>query len=144
MPPLNQIIDILLPYLIGAVLGVVGAFGTGYVKEFFDERARIAKHKRDVARLVLKICNEASTGNFKRPPRDIESINSVLTDVEGVDKEIELIMNNFVNLWGRIVEQSQKSNMDKDETRHLVKMLNDVEKDRKKLTSWSNQLRAGN
>src|SRR4051794_33290680 len=91
--------------IVGAILGIFGTLGTGYGKEYFDERARQRKHKINVANEVHKLLHEASTGNFKRSPRDIEHINKVLTDLEGIDKEMGKNMNEFVNDWMLMVEQ---------------------------------------
>jgi hypothetical protein len=135
----------LSPYLIGATLGVLGTFVTGFVKEFFDERRRISKHKLEVARQVLRICNEASTCNFKSPPRDIEHINSVLTDIEGIDSAQEKILTSFVSRWQIININAQTGNngLNKLKTEDFVTMINDNEESRKELVSWANTIRVG-
>lgn len=140
---IRQFLSSAQPYIIGAIGGIISLFASGFLKEFFDERKRKAKHKRDVARQVLKICNEASTGNFKCAPRDIEHINSVLTDVEGVDKKMVLTMTSLISLWGRIIEHSEKSNQSNASEGHYVEMLRDVEEKRKVIITWANKIRAG-
>lgn len=120
--------------------GIIFVFVTGFSREFFDERARRAKHKLNVARHVLKVCTEASTGNFKTPPRDIEHIHSVLNDLDGVNKELGEDLNNLVNLWGRIVELSS----DDKNSKFVIEMLRKVEEKRKKLVDWANRTRSGN
>lgn len=143
MTSIEQIFSKILPYIIGAIGGIVSLLASGFLKEYFDERTRIAKHKRNVTRQVLKICNEASTGNFRRSPRDIEHINSILTDLEGIDKKMEIIMNGFVNLWERIIEHSKKTGQEETGRKYYAEMLNDIEEKRKKLTFWANKIRVG-
>lgn len=144
MPQLNNIIDKLTPYIIGAILGIVGTFVTGFAKEFFDERARRFKHKLNVARHVLEICNEASTGNFRKTSRNTEHVNSVLTNLDGVDEKMGVVMNSFVSLWGRLVDYSEDTRQGESGIRHYAEMLNDVEQKRKTLVTWANKIRAGN
>ena len=83
MSSLGLFVSTLQPYVIGRIFGVIGTFATGFSKEFFEERARVAKHRREVARHVLRICNEASTGNFKQAPREIGDVHAALTDLAG-------------------------------------------------------------
>lgn len=143
MPQLNDFFSKLTPYIIGAILGIAGTFVTGFAKEFFDERARRFKHKLEVARHVLRVCNEASTGNFRKTPRDMEHVNSVLTNLDGIDAEMGVVMNSFVSLWGRLVEQSGMAEQDEVGRRHYVEMLSEVEQKRKILVAWANRIRVG-
>jgi hypothetical protein len=147
MNGISEFITTILGQLPGFIFGVAAtllvAVGTGFIKEFFDERARKKKHKLEVARHVLRICNEASTGNFRHAPREMEDINSTLTDLEGVDKEMETIMNSFVNLWGRLVEASGKAGQGEAGQRHFIEMSNDIEEKRKALITWANRIRVG-
>lgn len=143
MPPVTQILSTLLPYAIGAVGGIVGAFASGFLKEFFDERARRSRHKRDVARQVLIICNEASTENFRRAARNIEYVNSVMTDLDGVNEKMGAHMNSFINLWGRILDASQKKNQQEVEQKYFIEMLSEIEDKRKLLIAWANKIRVG-
>lgn len=141
--PVVHTSDTWLPYVVGAIGGVIGLFTSGFLKEFFDERARVAKHKRNVARHVLGICIEASTNNFLRAPRDMEDIYGVLTDLEGIDKDMEIVMNNFVNLWGRMIDVRNKENPTKEDNKHFAEMLKEIEEKRKILTAWANKVRVG-
>jgi hypothetical protein len=134
--------DTLLPYFVGAILGIISLFVSGFFKEFFDERARIAEHKRNVARHVLKICIEASTNNFKHEPRNMEDIYSVLTDLEGIDKEMSVQMERFVSSWA-LINNRTKSDLSHDNVRLLTKNLSDIEKQRKVLIAWANKIRTG-
>lgn len=140
-----QWIKALWPFAIG-VFGFIGGiaviFLTGFSKEFFDERNRRAKHKLNVAIEVHKICNEASSGNFKIAPRKSEHVNSVLTDLDGVDNEIGKIMNSFVSKWRIIVDRYNQTNQDDTAAAiHLVDMLNEIELKRKLLVDWANKIR---
>ena len=139
---ITQILNKLFPYIIGAIGGIASLYASGYCKEYFDERARIAKHKREVARQVLQICNEASTSNFKLLPRDIEHVNSVLTNVEGINSNMEAIMNRFISLW-QLIAQISQSHLGKEETKDLREMLKEVEEKRKRLVDWANSIRIG-
>src|ERR1035437_2175144 len=85
--------DTLMPYIIGGIGGVITLFASGFLKEFFDERARRSRHKREVARHVFRICIEASTNSFIVEPRNMEDIYSSLTDLEGLDKKMAVNMN---------------------------------------------------
>jgi hypothetical protein len=137
-----ELIKIALLYIIGTG-GIVTLLWKGFLKEFFDERKRIAKHKLNVARHVLKVCNEASTGNFKRPPRDIEHIHSVLTDVEGFNSDMEKTMTSFISLWQHVVHLSENRLKRAVNEKDFTKTLRDVEKKRKILVGWANKIRAG-
>lgn len=132
----NQFINDAFPYIAGAIIGVVGSFGSGFVREFFDERARKLKHRRNVARQVLKICNEASTGNFLARPRDQEHIESVLTDVGGIDRNITITMNSFIKLWERTSLEAQN-------TTQYAETLRDIKEKRQQLIHWANKIRVG-
>ncbi len=101
------------------------------------------KLKLQVARHVLGICNEASTGNFRKASRNTEHVNSVLTNLDGVDEKMEVVMNSFVSLWGRLVEHSGKAEQGEPGRKHYVEMLNEVEQKRKILVAWANKIRAG-
>lgn len=115
---------------LGAVAGIIGTIATkfadGYLKFFFEEKRRKAKHIQNIAREVLIIINEAKTYNYNEYPRDREHINSVLMDVESVDKETGIVMNKFVELW--ITLRIHFYNKDR-----LIK----IEKKRKILKAWA-------
>lgn len=143
MPSADKIISTIMPYILGGIAGFGSAFLPGFAKEFFDERARRFKHKLHVSRHVLGICNEASTGNFRKPPRDMEHVNGTLTNLDGIDTEIGAVMNSFVNLWGRLVEQSEELEQNKDKSKFYIEMLNEIEKKRKILVIWANKIRVG-
>ena len=140
MLSLTDILKTLQPYVIGFIFGVITLFVTGFSKEFFGERERKAKHKREVARHLLNICNEASTVNFRQPPKDIGKINATLTDLEGINTEIEKIANSFVSSW-QIIYSLVRPGMSSDERKHLVELLDEIEIKRKELVNWANKLR---
>ena len=136
---IDMLFTTLPPYIIGAAIGVLGTFVTGFAKEFFYERARRKKHKLEIARQVLKICNEASTGNYLYLPRDMEHVNSVLTDLEGINKSMSVEMEEFISSWrsirpvgdvfmAAIFEQKQ---------------LDRADEKRKILIAWANKIRTG-
>jgi len=130
-------------FIIGVLSTLTITFGSGFIKEFFDERTRTAKHKRNVAREVHKIINEASSGNYRKAPRDIEYANGVLTDLDGVDEKMGICMNSFVNLWNRIIGASKQTEQSERGEKYLINMLNEIEINRKELSTWANKLRAG-
>ncbi len=134
--------DSSLSYVVGAILGVVGLFASGFLKEFFGERARKAKHKRNVARHVLKICIEASTNNFLLPPREMEDIYSAITDLEGIDKKMGAAMEKFISSW-YFIKEHQRSNSNHDDAKFLKENLDRVERERKVLVTWANKIRTG-
>jgi hypothetical protein len=142
--PLHQVLNTIQPYIIGAVFGFIGSFAAGFKTEIFNERARKARHKLDVAIQVHKICNEASTGNFRTAPRDMEHVNSVLTDLDGVDKKMGKTMNSFINSWQLLVEFYQEGGSHHEEREFFNDLLKDAEENRKTLVGWANKIRAGN
>jgi hypothetical protein len=141
----QDLVKITAPYVIGGILGALGTIGTGFVKEFFDERARRAKHKRNVAREVHALCIEASTGNFRTPARDHEHVNSTMTDLDGVDRKMGVALNRFVTLWGLIIYETQKDkrNASKEDYAYFKGLLDEVQEKRKILVGWANKMRAG-
>lgn len=130
----------------GTVLGIVGTITTkffgGYIERFNKEQERKAKQKLNVAIEVHKICNEASTSNLRVAPRDIEHVNTVMTDVGGVDEEIGEAMNSFVNLWV-LVCSGEKRWIDKEKAKNLIEMRSEVEKYREILIKWASKIRTG-
>lgn len=136
--------QIFQPYIIGAIFGVVGVYLAGFVKEFFDERARKAKHKRDIASQVIHICNEASTGNFKKTPRNIENIHNVLTDLEGIDNKMCESMDKFVSEWQIFAKGQNFRLVSNDRDKFINDGLESIEEYRRELINWANTIRAGN
>lgn len=144
MQQIGQLFGKLLPFAATFVAGVVASFGSGFVREFFEERNRVATHKRNVARHVLKICIEASTNNFRCYPYEkIESIHSVLVDLEGINNQIEKELTQFVGLWRTISELYLKSWLNMEGKEHLSESLKSIERKRKILILWANSLRVG-
>ncbi len=146
MPSLNQLFGIALPVVTavgGILLGVIGSFGSGFVKEFFDERARKAQHKREVARHVLQICNEASTCSYRHSPRDVEKINSTLTNLEGFDHKACVTMEKFSSSWQCFAREHSKGKMTPEDVRFAKEQLDDAEEARKILVPWANKIRIG-
>lgn len=142
IPSFEQIISTIITLVIGAGGGIGGIFVTGFSREYFEERERKAKHKRNVARSVLKICNEASASTFKNPPRDNEHVISVLTDLEGIDRFIAEEMTSFINLWRR---RSEIKNVISLEDNHFaIELKNDAENKRKHIIAWANKITSGN
>ncbi len=132
-----KILQFIFPYLVGVVSGIGGMYFSGLLNEHFKEKARVAEHKRNVAKHVLKICNEASTKNFNKQPREIEDINSALTDLDGIDLEMGKVFNNFVTDWGLISGEKVRTYSDFDDKEYLAELRNDVEKKRKTLVDWA-------
>lgn len=122
---------------------ICGLLFRGLTKEFFDERARIAKHRRDVARLVLKICIEASTNHFRKLPRDMEHIHSVLTDLKGVDRSKSKFMEELITSWCFFAQERTKEGLNGDEVRFASEQRNRAEEKREILERWANRIRAG-
>lgn len=96
---MTHILQIILPYLTGVISGVILTIASGFSKEIFDERARKAKHKINVAREVHNIVVEARAGKYKIPPRDLEHIHSVIIDLGGIDETQEEMLAVFANYW---------------------------------------------
>lgn len=129
----------------GGLVVFFGKFGEGWINSYFEKIERKAKHKRNVAREVHKLCIEASTGNYRIPPRNREHVNSVLVDVESVDNRISLVMDSFISLWRELVDQLKKDRQydGQAEYEYVKELLNKVEAKRKILVAWENKLRAG-
>jgi hypothetical protein len=134
--------DTLMPYIIGGIGGVITLFASGFLKEFFDERDRKAKHKRNVARHVLQICIEASTNSFIVKPREMEDIYSALTDLEGINKEMALNMDQFVSSW-QFISRIQKLDSLRGDKKLFKEHFDRVEEKRKILVDWANKIRVG-
>jgi len=134
--------DTVMPYAVGAIGGVLTLFASGFLKEIFDERARQAEHKRNIARHVLKICIEASTNSFIVKPREMEDIYSALTDLEGIDKEMALNMDQFVSSW-QFISRIQKLDSLRGDKKLFKEHFDRVEKKRKILVAWANKIRVG-
>jgi len=130
--------------VLGYLLGIFTKFVDGYIKSYFVEKERRDKHKREVARQVLKLCNEASTNSFRKAPRDMEHINSVLTDLEGIDKDMSVEMEKFSTSWQLIPRERSRGDLSSDDARFLKSNIDRAERKRKILISWANKIRAGN
>ena len=141
----------LQPYIIGACFGYVSTIFTlivtGHTNFYFTEKSRKHTHMVNVANNVAKLCNEASTGNFKTPARNREHVNSVLTDLDGVSKDMGIVLNRFVSLWGHIIDlvsQSSDTGVNRvSRLRDLKETMDEIEEKRKILVEWANKIRAG-
>lgn len=150
LPPLEQIVN--NSFVVGAGTLVVGFISgqllPGFAKEWFAERERRRKHKLNVAIEVHKICNEIKTGNYRTLPRDWEHVNSVLTDVEGVDEKMGVVMAEFLELCQDVFEDYLAERGDLPErgvstAKEKFQNYQKVENKRKILVKWSNKLRTG-
>lgn len=130
-----QFLNSVKPYVnfytlvISGITFVCGLLFRGFAKELFDERARKRKHKQNVVREVHILINEASTNRYSERPRSVEHVNSVLSDVDGIDKEIGVVMRKFVELW-------RKPKIEVDD---IVTVSDEIEKNEKILTAWVNK-----
>lgn len=129
--------------IIGGITFACGLYFRGFTKEWFDNRARMAKHKLNVARHVLEICNEASTNHFSKAPRGMEHIHSVLTNVEGLDKKIEPVMNSFVSKWQMLVTMQTTKALSNDGEKYIGELMANIEENRKVMVAWANKIRVG-
>lgn len=127
-----QIFWKLLIFLGGVVATLIYELKTGFVKEIFEERTRKRTHKINVANKVLKICNEASVGNYCVPPRDVEHVFSIMTDLDGVDEDMGKSMNEIVSYW-----------MILSATKHQIRTAAEVSERNIQLVTWGNAIRAG-
>lgn len=147
MESLIEFIKTIIGQFPGFIFGVAATLfitaGTGFIKEFFDERARKRKHELEVARHVLGICNEASTGNFREPPREMEHINSTLTDLEGINEEMSVKMTEFVSSWRTFSRERSNGDLSPDNVKFAKGELDRAEKNRKILITWANKIRVG-
>lgn len=136
---MDALVKQLPAFLVG---GVIGTFFKGFTKEFFDERSRIAKHNRNVARHILKLCNEASSSNYHIKPRDMEDVHAAMNDLEGVNKSMNKHLISFVAQWQLIVIDYQARNTGINVERTIIETQNDIEHHYKILVDWANGLRA--
>lgn len=125
----------------GFILGVATKFADGYVKEHFDNRKRLAEHKRKIAEEVLIICNEASTSSFQTPPRNIEHIHKILTEVELIDRQMETAMNEFVSSWSSFATRRGAGHLQSEEVKFQKEQLDRAEDRRKMLIKMANKMR---
>lgn len=130
-------------FVAGVISALLVAYGSGYIAEYFTERGRIAKHKRDVARLVIKICTEASTSSYCNTPRDMERVNSVLTDLEGIDKEMCLDMETLISSWGVLSRRRSNGKLGTEDIVFATDLRNRAEEKRLKLITWATKIRLG-
>lgn len=143
VPPIDQIIKTSTPYVTGIggiIIGVIGVFITGFSKEFFAERERKTRYKIDVARAVHKICIEARSHGYIVSPRNYEHVTSVITDLESIDKKMSDVMQDFVTNWEFLV--NDRSNGQKTDKTNF-KILQEAGGEERKLSNWSNKIRAG-
>lgn len=139
-----QMNNAVLVFIGGLASGFFGAFITGLVGEIFGERARQNRHKIDVAREVHKLCTEASTYHFQHLPRDMERIFSVVTDVDGINKDMGKVLNRFVTLWQLLAKRRPATReYSHDENSNYQEMSDEIEKKRKILVKWSSGIRRG-
>lgn len=127
--------------VMGFILGVLTKFADGYIKEHFDSRKRKAEYKRTIAEEVLKICNEASTNSFRIPPRDMEHINKILTEVELIDKQMETAMNEFISSWNFFASRRSVGNISPEDVKFAKEQLDRAEERRKTLIKKANKMR---
>jgi len=127
----------------GLIIGWVTAVLLGLNKIIFSEMKRVARHRLNVAIEVHKIVNEASSSGYKILPRGPEHVNITITDLDGVDSEMGVIFNSFVNLWNRIGEQFGDKNKGVEQTKNYIEMTNQEDVYRVKLTNWTNKIRSG-
>lgn len=141
--------DIVKPYfsipsiiigVAGFILGVATKFADGYIKEHFDNRKRKVEHKRKIAAEVLTICNEASTNSFRTPPRDIEHIHKILTEVEFIDKHMETAMNELVSSWSSFSTRRSAGHLQPEEVKFQKEQLDRAEERRKILIRMANKM----
>lgn len=147
MGAITEVINTIIGQLPGFIFGVAAtllvAVGTGFIKEYFDERARKKKHKLEVARHVLRICNEASTNNFRKAPREMEDVNSTLTDLEGIDEEMSTKMAEMVSSWSTFSRERSKGDLSPDDVKFAKDQLDRAENNRMILIAWANKIRNG-
>ncbi len=147
---ISQFINSIKPYfsisslvigVMGFILGILTKFADGYIKEHFDKRKKKTEHKQNIAEEVLKICNEASSNSFRIPPRDMEHINKILTEVELIDKQMETIMNEFISSWNLFATNRSAGNMSPDDVRFAKGQLDRAEDRRKTLIKKASKMR---
>lgn len=119
----------------GIILTILTKFADGWIQEIYKERERKAKHKINIAREVHAVCNEALTYRYQHRPRDMEHINHVISDVEGVDKEMGKLFEKFISDWveGAINGNGVEGIENPSETR--------ADEKREILEEWANKFR---
>jgi len=145
---LNNIFLTILGQLPGFIAGIISALiiamATGFIKEFFDERTRKKKHRLEVARQIIKICNEAETNFYGQPPRDIEHINSVTIDTLGIDKKVGTQMKEFIDMWigvNSFIKEHPPNTVPNVEKRDRI--VKEITIRKEILVDWANKIRIG-
>lgn len=143
MATLEQIATITLPLVIGGAIGFYFDFARGYSKRYFDEKDRVKRHQLEVARHVLRICNEASTGSFRVAPQDIEDVNSTMTDLDGIDEKLGAKMTEMIASWGTFARERGNGGNTGDDAKFLKEQFDRAETNRVILIDWANKVRNG-
>jgi len=117
--------------LVGGVVGfIVNHFG-GFSKEYFDERKRVANHKREVARKVLDICSIDNDGLSRAMLIDEPSrFNRTITDLTAIDSDLGKKLKDYVSYikdGGLMLEAAEG----------VMEVL------REDLLTWTNSIRIG-
>lgn len=109
----------------------------------FEERKRALRHEIEMARKVFDICNEASTNNFKNLPQDMKHVNSILSNLEGIDENMCKNMEEFISSWGTFARERTRKGLLPDDVRFLKEQLDRAEERRKILINWANKIKVG-
>jgi hypothetical protein len=115
--------------LMGGLVGFGINFFGGYSKEFFDNRSRIATHKRNVAKKILDICFYDVDKLSMIIPTLSQTIEFKKTcnHLSAIDKKMGNILSIYFN------ETSQGV--------ILESLNNDLHHMRKELIDWANKIR---
>lgn len=79
---------------------------------------------------------------LQKKERSTEHVNIVLTDLDGIDKKIGLVLNKFISLW-RLSACKPTYKDSKEEELYLNEIINEIEEKRRILIEWSNKIRVG-
>lgn len=134
--------------IVGSVVGFFGKFGDGWVKEKFAKRARIMRHKVDVANNVHRILHQASVAGYTNSPKsieDLEKIHSTETDVTEIDEEMGKVFGELVHGWvgmtlGKFTIIGNEEESKKAEHNKWL----ELEAKRRILLQWTGKIRTGN
>lgn len=142
-------IETLFWNLVSFIGGVIITLGKGYNRYFFNELDRVHTHKVGVARLVLKLCSEASTGGYTTKPRNIEGIHTLITDLESFSTQMGSTLNSLVSLWQLQCTYKPVNLQDRNfgktiqETKDIINNRRELDRMNKILRDWACGVRAG-
>jgi len=125
----------------GSILTILTKIADSKIKRHDDNIRRLATHKQNVVREVLKVVREGKNCNYWDNPKDIIYNNNVSDDLKGVDSKMGITMNNFLFLWIKIAVAHIVNNKTGKNKEYLNSQYSQIKIEQEKLIEWINKNR---